>query len=349
MAVPGLGRSAWNRRCIVGSGEGDLIEWLADVLSSQGQIDTRRNPTLSHVPSQSSSGAEEWSGFQGRQGPTSPSASTHQANYRATPASQNQSQQYSPSNYTVNYGGGQTQSSGSTQPTYHGSRSGRTNTGSGQSLPRGQGAYIQGDYVAGQSLHYEQMNPSFYVRDSGFFSIGKVFAVMWNETASATARPTDYNTSKSLTQVKYAGNYVHTNVRRFIVVRSKREFCFACPIFTYSGRATLKGGVRPEQHAIAYSWGGTAQLLEGESGIIKTSISVVMVNNNPALDIASRIYFGIHHPIQYNVKVKEIGYVPSDEIATLIGNWREEDGRELGQASDVTANAEREELAPVNE
>ena len=223
-------------------------------------------------------------------------------------------EQYSVSNNIVNHGGGQIQSSSSAQ----------SNIGSGQSLPRGQGACIQGDHVAGQSLYYESLDPSFYVRDSSFFTVGKVFAVMWIETASATATPTDYNTDKSLTHMRYAGNYVHTNVRRFIVVRSKREFCFACPIFTYSGRATLKGGVQPEQHAIAYSWGRTAQLLQGEYGITKTSICVVMTNNNPALDVASRIYFGMHHPVQYGVKVKEIGYVPSDQLATLIGNWREE-------------------------
>lgn len=277
-----------------------------------------------------------------------PAQDSSTQNYRATSASQNYFQQYSASNNTVNYGGSQIQSSSSAQPMYHSSRFRRTDIGFGQSLPRGQGAYIQGDYVAGRSLYYESLDPSFYVRDSSFFTVGKVFAVMWIETASATATPTDYNTSKSLTQVKYDGNYVHTNVRRFIVVRKQAEFCYACPIYTYSGRATLKGGVRPEQHAIAYSWGGTAQLLRGEYGITKASISVVMTNNNPALDVASRIYFGIYHPIQYNVKVKEIGYVPSDQIATLIGNWREEDVRELGQASDVTANAEREELAPVN-
>jgi hypothetical protein len=57
------------------------------------------------------------------------------------------------------------------------------------------------------------------------------------------------------------------------------------------------------------------------------------------LHVASRIYFGIHHPIQYNNKVKEIGYVPPSQVPTLIGNWKEEDNREFRQDMEVTANA----------
>jgi hypothetical protein len=51
-----------------------------------------------------------------------------------------------------------------------------------------------------------------------------------NETAGSTAatpRATDYNTSNSFNEVKYQDNLVYTNVRRFVVVRQKREFCFA--------------------------------------------------------------------------------------------------------------------------
>jgi hypothetical protein len=53
---------------------------------------------------------------------------------------------------------------------------------------------------------------------------------MMNETAGITAssaHATDYNTSRSINAVKYQDNIVHTSVRRFVVVRQKREFCFA--------------------------------------------------------------------------------------------------------------------------
>jgi hypothetical protein len=187
------------------------------------------------------------------------------------------------------------------------------------------------------------IDPSFYVRNKDFFFEGRVFAVIMNETAGTPHRapnPVDYNTSHSLNAVKYKDNIVYTNVRRFVVVRTKREFCFACPIFTYSGRATTKPGVKAVEHGIVYTWGRQPELLLGESGITKPPLPVVMVESQQVLNRASRIYYGIHHPIQYNVKVKDIGYIPRDSIPKLIGNWREEDDRDTQQDYTVTQSAE---------
>ena len=108
---------------------------------------------------------------------------------------------------------------------------------------------------------YEQLDPSklfpshfdlfwltrgaaFFVRDKGFFSEGrvgilhltsvqpdllsclKVFSVMYSETAGDSSRnTTTFKTSVS--QVRFAGHFVHTQIRRFVVVRQKREFCYA--------------------------------------------------------------------------------------------------------------------------
>jgi hypothetical protein len=57
----------------------------------------------------------------------------------------------------------------------------------------------------------------------------QVFSVLFTESAGTNAlnglNPmTDYNTNLSM--VKY-NEYVHTQVRRFIVVKRKRGFCFA--------------------------------------------------------------------------------------------------------------------------
>jgi hypothetical protein len=70
----------------------------------------------------------------------------------------------------------------------------------------------------------------------------------------------------------------------------------------------------------------------------------------PILDVASRIYFGIVHPIQYNIKVKELGYVLQNHIPTLISNWRSEEAG-TQQHVNVTASSEisKEELSGTNE
>jgi hypothetical protein len=184
------------------------------------------------------------------------------------------------------------------------------------------------------------VDPRFYVRSKDFFFEGKVFSVIMNETAGeTTGHPTDYNTSKSINAVKYKDSMVYTNARRFVVVRQKREYCFACPIYTYSGRGTTKPGVQASEHGIAYSYGCQPTLLPGEFGITKASLTVVMTEGERDLEAASRIYYGIHHPIQYNVKVKDVGYVLPEQIPVLIANWKAEDlGTE--QSSTVTATAE---------
>jgi hypothetical protein len=214
-----------------------------------------------------------------------------------------------------------------------------------RSFPRGKGTRIEGTYQ-GQGSKHEKVDPSFcWRRDAkAFFKEGRVFAMVMNETAGETAithDATDYNTSRSgarnvqqvipkpnINSVLYKDNFVFTQTRRFVVVRQRKEFCYACPIFTYSGRATTKRGVRPAEHGIAYSIGQKAELLPGELGITKASIGVEMAAGEPVLDKASRIYYGIHHPIQYNVKVKKIGQVPQTHMASLIGNWKEEEGRD---------------------
>jgi hypothetical protein len=175
-----------------------------------------------------------------------------------------------------------------------------------------------------------------------------VFAVILSEPAGSTT-VTSYNSAASISEVRYQGNFVHTQTRRFVVVRTRREFCFACPIFTYSNRATLKRGVRPEEHGIAYSDGEQPQLVPGEAGIRKPSVAVAMAAGEPSLHIASRIYYGIHHPIQYNVKVKDIGQVLEHHIVHLIGNWMAEDISDTKQSADVTATADEPELMSVLE
>lgn len=79
-----------------------------------------------------------------------------------------------------------------------------------------------------------------------------------------------------------------------------------------------------DEHAIAYSVGQEPQLVQGEAPLRKSPIPVVMEDNNKALVPASRIYFAIHHPIQYCVKVKNLGYVHPDYLPTFLGYWNQE-------------------------
>ncbi|EMD97318.1 hypothetical protein COCC4DRAFT_61570 [Bipolaris maydis ATCC 48331] len=187
------------------------------------------------------------------------------------------------------------------------------------STPAIEGPEIRGTYNYNQpapNSHVESLDHSYFVRPSSFFTVGKVFSVLFSEAAGSTA--TAYNNSISI--VRY-GEYVHSQIRRFIVVAPRHGFCFAVPIFTYGGQGTKKHGVLPSAHAIAYSLGSMPSLLEGESSLDKDPICIMMAQGVPQLSQASRIFFGIHHPTQHNVKVKDIGDVHPDHIHKLLGYW----------------------------
>jgi hypothetical protein len=95
--------------------------------------------------------------------------------------------------------------------------------------------------------------------------------------------------------------------------------------------------VVPDEHAIAYSWGMQPQLVFGEQQLRKSPIPIVMEQGVTPLVAASRIYFAIHHPVQYNVKVKSLGYVHPDWLPTFLGYWNQEN-YDSRQDLDVTHN-----------
>ncbi|CAN9449030.1 unnamed protein product [Alternaria alternata] len=142
--------------------------------------------------------------------------------------------------------------------------------------------------------------------------------MLFTEAASGNSKQAQHN--DSLSQIRY-GEYVFTHIRRFVVMKRRREFCFAIPIFSYGSRGTTKPGVNPDEHAIIYSDGYSPHLVVGEAPLKKSPIRVVMTEYQHPLATACRVYFGIHHPIQYNVKVKDVGIVHGDDLPLLLSYW----------------------------
>ncbi|KAL1794334.1 hypothetical protein ACET3X_007755 [Alternaria dauci] len=203
---------------------------------------------------------------------------------------------------------------------------------------RGIGPAIQGTYDHTRptpNSHFEHLDSC---KDRSFFQPGKVFAVLFSDGAGSTV--TRYNDSISL--VKY-GEFVHTQIRRFIVVRMKQGFAYCVPIFTYNNQGTKKPGVIPREHAVAYSYGYQPLLLPNEVGIEKEPICIVMNPHEPALSTASRIFFGIQHPIQYNVKVKDLGYVHPDHLSNFLGYWAME--HQIGTMQDVLGSDQEDDAS----
>jgi hypothetical protein len=127
-----------------------------------------------------------------------------------------------------------------------------------------------------------------------------------------------------------------------ILSRVSTWLIFDSPIFSYGNRGTTKHGVIPDEHAIAYSLGTQPQLVHGEAPLVKAPIPIVMDTGIASLAAASRIYFAIHHPIQYNVKVKSLGYVHPDYLPTFLGYWNQEnfDSKQDPEVTQSTNNTD---------
>ncbi|KAF2251135.1 hypothetical protein BU26DRAFT_276633 [Trematosphaeria pertusa] len=161
-----------------------------------------------------------------------------------------------------------------------------------------------------------------------FFKIGRVFSMLYSEAASESmARAGD----DSVTVVKF-GEHVFSQIRRFVVVSVKRNFVKACGISTYSGRGTLKPGCNPREHAPIYFVGSSPVWLVGEHerGMTKDPIAVEPADSSLTMPVSSRIRFGKTYPIEWNVKVKDIGRVVPEDLRKLITYWKEEDDDDWG-------------------
>ena len=192
---------------------------------------------------------------------------------------------------------------------------------------------------------YEALDSSYRMRTGReaheFFKKGRVFAMLWAEPASETFG--QYNSRQTEhTHVQYNdpvtvgrfGQAVFSQIRRFVIMRVKKKEHFvyawyvAAPspsmhlligsqITTYRGRATLKPGCNPNEHTIIHFEGTEPQYIDGEEGnsMDKDPIRVQPTNRNETMDPASRLRFGKTYPVEWNVKVKDIGKVHAEDMS----------------------------------
>jgi hypothetical protein len=83
--------------------------------------------------------------------------------------------------------------------------------------------------------------------------------------------------------------------------------------------------------------------LSGEQALSKDPICIVDVQGERTLTQATRIHFGIQYPIQYNVKVKDLGYVHPEWMPALMRYWELEQSSETRQSAQITAEGENDE------
>jgi hypothetical protein len=170
-----------------------------------------------------------------------------------------------------------------------------------------------------QSGSSEKLHPSFSIRSKKFFSVGRVFKVLWAEPAGANATVITRNTVENV-----LGERVHAKVRWFVVIREGSNYCCALPIATYGGRGVAKPGVVKSEHGIIYTGRNApnpskAELvtLPNEARMRSEPIRVDPDTPLDKLDPMSRINYAAVSTVQHNIKVKSMGNVNRNSIRSL--------------------------------
>ncbi|KAJ9495482.1 hypothetical protein H2202_009022 [Exophiala xenobiotica] len=168
------------------------------------------------------------------------------------------------------------------------------------------------------------LQQGYYVRDAKWFSLGRVFIMLWHENATSGNQ---YLKSVGSTNAGIHGVKVFSHIRRFAVVRECHGFCWAVPINTYRGMGVTRTSFNTadvQAHAIIHMHGSEPITLPGEPRLTKMPIVVDKAGEDKKLDPASRIRFDKVFSIEYNVKVKNVGKISQKSMPYFRRYWQAE-------------------------
>ena len=180
----------------------------------------------------------------------------------------------------------------------------------------------EGTHIEGSNGQREELDEKYFKRESAaqFFVIGRVFAVLWHESAGESQND---RFSEAVPRRGRFNESIISHIRRMVVVKQHHGSCWAIPISTYKGQGVAKRGFNQYDiagHAVIHATNREPYTDPAEPKMSKTPLKVNMVQGE-TLDWMSRINFTTVHTVQYNVKVKNIGMVHKDSIGDLAAYW----------------------------
>ena len=179
--------------------------------------------------------------------------------------------------------------------------------------------------IRGNGGDREELDHRYYRRSDAkrFFVIGRVFAVLWHESAG------DIKGGHFDQADKRKGKYgveVFSHIRRMAVIKARHGHCWCVPINTYNYQGVAKKGLSPEDreaHSIIYMDDTKPTIHPAEKGMMfKDPIAVSAASSKQKLHYLSRINFGKVYSVEWDVKVMNVGKVHVNSMAAFIENWR---------------------------
>ena len=186
--------------------------------------------------------------------------------------------------------------------------------------------------IRGTEEDRENLDPRYSKRPDArkFFVVGRVFALLWHESAGDGKPGAEPSFVEHITVGRY-GQRVFSHIRRMAVVKERGGYCVCIPINTYGGQGVMKHGLgttEREAHSIIHANDTAPYATEEELAfLVKKPIAVKMASKEQKLDKMSRINFGKPSSVEWNVKVMHVGRVVPDSMATFLGYYFNESNR----------------------
>ncbi|KAA8644037.1 uncharacterized protein ATNIH1004_008234 [Aspergillus tanneri] len=155
------------------------------------------------------------------------------------------------------------------------------------------------------------LDPRYVVQKNpkSFFTVGRVFSILWHENEGSTGRGTQSHISEGPVFFGRFNERIHSGIRRMVVVKALDQCAWCFPVSTYSRKGVAKPGVDPSKHAVIYMEGTYPKVDPAERGITKEPIEVTPASPDQKLDYMSRLNFGKIYTVEHNVKVLHVGKI----------------------------------------
>ncbi|OCT49535.1 hypothetical protein CLCR_06865 [Cladophialophora carrionii] len=179
-----------------------------------------------------------------------------------------------------------------------------------------------------------KLDERYFVRPSSFYTIGRVFAVLWHEGYnSMTSQNTYVSDNKVQVSTGRYGEPIYSSIRRMVVVREDRGYCVCLQINTYGNRGLSKFGNSSEDveaHSRIYMVGTEPRWLDQEIlTSSKLDIAVKKASPEQRLSVASRLCYGRVHTVEHTVKSMNVGLVTDVTLPYLLGYFRARQNRNV--------------------
>ena len=179
----------------------------------------------------------------------------------------------------------------------------------------------------GPSGKVEEMNDNYTVRQSSFFTVGRVFATLHHSSPGTNIAP------EGFVQDGRFGEPVLSKIQRMVVVKEDYGCCWCVPINTYNEQGVAKFTRNKQRitksdetiidaHAIIHMSNVDWYSPKWEPEMTKDPISVVPAATDQKLSDMSRINFAKVHTIEHNVKVMHVGSVTKESRALFSTYWQ---------------------------